>query len=167
MKIYLASDHAGFYLKERVKGYFDSKGFVVEDFGANHFNESDDYPDFIYPCLKQYIRETNGDFSKGFCIIFGGSGTGEAIVANRVRGARAVVFNHSENENNKNISNNISNGLEIVKLGRLHNNCNVLSVGARFVNEEQILEAIKIFQTTQFEGGRHAKRVFKIDFLNN
>jgi ribose 5-phosphate isomerase B len=107
--------------------------------------------DFIYPCIKKYLTDTNGDARLGLAVIFGGSGTGEAIVANRIRGARAVVCN--------------SNNLEIIKLGRAHNNCNVLSFGARFVDERFALEAIKTFMSTPFEGGRHAQRVLKIDVI--
>lgn len=97
MKIYLATDHAGFYLKEIIKADLINRGFVVEDFGALTYEAADDYPDLILPGVKQYILgETNGDFTKGFCIILGGSGTGEAIVANRVKGARAVVCNQKD-----------------------------------------------------------------------
>ncbi len=151
MQIFLASDHAGFYLKEKVKEHFKENGFLVEDFGANNFNESDNFPDFIFPCVKNFIQKTSGDTKRGFAIIFGGSGTGEAIVANKIRGARTVVFN--------------GNSIEIVKLGRAHNNANVLSVGARFVTEKETFEAIKIFIATQFEGGRHTKRVLSMDML--
>ncbi len=154
MKIYLATDHAGYYLKEIIKADLIKRGFVVEDFGASSFKEDDDYPDFIYPCVKQYIKDTGGNFEKGFCIILGGSGTGEAIVVNRVKGVRAVILNGKTQES-----------LELVKLGRQHNNANVLSIGARYADEKQVLEAIKIFQTTQFEAGRHQRRVFKIDYL--
>jgi ribose 5-phosphate isomerase B len=151
MKIYLASDHAGFYLKEIVKAHLQTRGFLVEDFGANVFKDGDDYPEYVFSCIKAYMNRENGDIKKGWAIIFGGSGTGEAIVANRQRGVRAVVCN--------------SNNLDIVRLGRAHNNVNVLSVGARFVDEKTCLEAIKIFMTTPFEGGRHAKRILQIDML--
>lgn len=151
MRIYLASDHAGFFLKEKVKQNFLDRGFLVEDFGAKNFDEVDDYTDFIHPCVSKYIKDTGGDTKRGFCFVFGGSGTGEAIVANRIRFARAVVCN--------------SSNLEIIKLGREHNNCNVLSFGARFIDEKTCLEASKVFMTTGFEGGRHAKRVLKIDML--
>lgn len=151
MIIYLASDHAGFYLKEKVKQDFTDRGFLVEDFGAKNFEEEDNYVEIIAPCVKKYIKDTGGDTKKGFCIIFGGSGTGEAIVANRERFARAVVCN--------------SPNLELVKLGRSHNNCNVLSFGARFVDTKTCLEAVKVFMTTPFEAGRHAGRVLKIDML--
>lgn len=153
MQIYLASDHAGFYLKEKVKEDLKARGFLVEDFGAKNFDEKDDYPDFIYPCVKKFMQVTNGDPRRGIAIVFGGSGTGEAICANKVRGARALICN-----------NNLNN-FEIVKLGRQHNNANVLSCGARFITEKEALEAIKIFMTTPFEGGRHQTRVMKIDML--
>jgi ribose 5-phosphate isomerase B len=149
MIIYLASDHAGYFLKERIKQEYLDKGFLVEDFGAKNFDEVDDFPDFVSPCVKKFIATTNGDTKKGIAIVFGGSGTGEAIVANRIRGARAVVLN--------------STNMEIIKLSRAHNNANVLSVGARFVTESQCLEAIKVFTTTLFDGGRHSKRVLKMD----
>jgi ribose 5-phosphate isomerase B len=151
MQIFLASDHAGFFLKEKVKEDLKNRGFLVEDFGASQFNEADNYPDFILPCVQKYISKTNGDIKRGIAIIFGGSGTGEAILANKVRGAKTVVFN--------------GNSLEIVKLGRAHNNANVLSIGARFVKEEDATEAIKVFMSTPFEGGRHAKRVLALDML--
>lgn len=151
MQIFLASDHAGFYLKEKVKENFKENGFLVEDFGASNFNEQDNFPDFIFPCIKNFMQKTNGDTRRGFAIIFGGSGTGEAIIANKIRGARTVVYN--------------GNSLEIVRLGREHNNANVLSVGARFVTEKECLEAVKTFMSTQFEGGRHVKRVLAMDML--
>ena len=151
MQIFLASDHAGFYLKEIIKKDLLNRGFQIEDFGANSYDELDDFPDFIKPCVAKYLAKTNGDPKKGFAIIFGGSGTGEAIAANRNRGARAVVLNHEN--------------LEIIKLGRAHNNANIISVGARFVDEKICLEAIKIFTTTQFEGGKYAKRIMKTDMI--
>lgn len=154
MKIYLATEHAGYYLKEVIKTDLIGRGFLVEDFGSYSFKQDDDYPDFIYPCIQQYMKETGGNTAKGFCIVLGGSGTGEAIVANRVKGIRAVVLNGKTVES-----------LELVRLGRQHNNANVLSIGARFVDEKQALEAIKLFQSTSFDAGRHQRRVFKIDYL--
>jgi ribose 5-phosphate isomerase B len=151
MQIFLSTDHAGFYLKEKVKRDLEERGFMVEDFGAKSFNDSDDYPDFVFPCVRKLVDKTSGNSKRGLAIVFGGSGTGEAIVANRVRGARAVVYN--------------GNSLEIVKLGRSHNDANVLSIGARFVSEKEALEAAKIFMTTTFLGGHHTKRVLKIDML--
>lgn len=151
MQIYLASDHAGFFLKEKVKEDLKSRGFLIQDFGAENFDKSDDFTSFIYPCVKKYIDTTNGDVKKGLAIVFGGSGTGEAIEANKIRLAKAVVYN--------------GNSVEIVRLGRAHNNANVLSIGARFVSEKECLEAIKVFMSTPFEGGRHTKRVLALDML--
>lgn len=151
MIIYLATDHAGFLLKEKVKENLLDRGFLIEDFGASKFVSDDDYPDYVYPCVKNMVKNTMGDTKKGFAIVFGGSGTGEAIVSNRVRGARAVVLN--------------SSNIEIIKVARQHNNANVLSVGARFIDVKTLLEAVKVFMTTQFEGGRHGKRILKIDML--
>jgi len=150
MIIYLAADHAGYVLKEQVKENLLGRGFLVEDFGAQKLDEADDYPDFVAPCVEHYIKRTNGDIGKGFAIVFGGSGTGEAIVANRVRRARAMVFNGN---------------MEVVRLAREHNDANILSIGARFVDLEKTLEAIRIFFSTSFEAGRHARRVRKIDML--
>jgi ribose 5-phosphate isomerase B len=149
MHIYLASDHAGIFLKEFVKNYLEKKGYIVKDFSNPKYDEGDDYPDFIFPCVEAYKKEINSDFKRGVCMIFGGSGTGEAICANRVRGMRAVVCN--------------SNDLEIIKYGRLHNNANILSFGARFVKEEFALKAIEVFLQTSFEGGKHSRRIFKLD----
>ena len=149
MKIYLATDHAGFELKEKVKTDLQNKGYEIKDFGAFTYDASDDYPDFIAPCIIDLIEKTGGDTEKGMAIIFGGSGTGEGIVANKVSGARCVIYN--------------GNPFEIVKLGRLHNDANVLSVGARFVEEGNMFEVIKIFLETKFEGGRHEKRIEKIE----
>jgi ribose 5-phosphate isomerase B len=151
MQIFLSADHAGFFLKEKVKGDLISRGFLVEDFGAKDFNGEDNFPDYIYPCVKTYMQKTSGDVRRGIAIVFGGSGTGEAILANKMRGVRAVAYN--------------GNSLEIVKLGRMHNNANVLSIGARFVEEKEAIEAVKIFMTTAFEGGRHVKRVLALDML--
>jgi ribose 5-phosphate isomerase B len=149
MKIYLAADHAGYELKEKIKTDLQNKGYDVKDFGANVYDADDDYPDYIAPCVVELLNDTDGNPENGVGIVFGGSGTGEAIVANKVSGARAVVYN--------------GNLIEIVKLGRLHNNANVLSIGARFVKEEDVFEAIKIFLETKFEGGRHERRVEKIE----
>jgi ribose 5-phosphate isomerase B len=149
MIIYLAADHAGFHHKEFTKQYLKDNGYVVKDFGAEKFNELDDYPDYIFPCIKSLAKESLGDEKRGRAIIFGGSGTGEAICANRVERARAVVCN--------------SKDIEIIKLGREHNNANVLSIGARFVPKEFLPIAINIFLNTEFLGGKHAKRVMKID----
>ena len=143
-KIYLASDHAGFELKEKLETFLLSLGVDVEDCGPHEFVATDDYPDFIIPAAKKIASdlENNGG------IILGGSGQGEAIAANKVDGIRSVVF--------------YGNDFEIVELARTHNNANVLSLGARFLSDEEAQKAVKIWLETEFEGGRHQVRVDKI-----
>ncbi|HIM53113.1 MAG TPA: RpiB/LacA/LacB family sugar-phosphate isomerase, partial [Candidatus Marinimicrobia bacterium] len=106
MKIYLATDHAGFELKEFMKTHLKALNYDVEDCGALEMDPLDDYPDFIIPAAQKVASDPN---SKG--IIMGGSGQGEAIAANRIKGARAVVY--------------YDGPLEIVKLSRTHNNANI------------------------------------------
>lgn len=146
--IYLASDHAGFKLKEEIKRYFAELGMEVEDMGALNLDSEDDYPDFIIPAAQNVaLRQAQGK-SDTFGIVFGGSGQGEAIAANKIKGVRAVVY--------------YGGSLDIVKLSRQHNDANVLSLGARFLTVEQAKEAVKLWLETEFEGGRHDRRVNKI-----
>jgi len=127
--IYLATDHAGFELKETLKQYLMDLGYEVEDLGT-YSSEGCDYPDFVIPVL-------------------GGSGQGEAISANKVKGVRAVVYN--------------SHNLEIIRLSKDHNNANVLSLGARFLTAEQAKEAVKLWLETPFSyDERHVRRLNKI-----
>ena len=158
MKIFLGSDHAGFPLKEFLKKHL-SKTYDVEDCGT--FDEKPcDYPDFIFPVAEKIAKHKN---SKG--IILGGSGQGEAIAANRVKGARAAVFYASrapigivDAEERRS-----QDPYEIIRLTRMHNDANILSMGARFITEEEAKKAIEIFLATTFEGGRHLRRVTKIE----
>ena len=141
--IVLATDHAGFELKEHVKRFLIKKGYDIKDFGALEYDGLDDYPDFILPAAK-YISE-----HKLIGIIFGGSGQGEAIAANRINGIRAAVFYNGPDE--------------IVELSRLHNNANILSIGARFVSNQEVEKIIELWLSTDFEEGRHKKRINKLD----
>jgi len=141
--IYLGSDHAGFKLKESIKELLDKLNIKYKDIGPKKFNENDDYPDFIVPVAKK-VAENSG--SKG--IVFGGSGQGEAIAANKIKGVRAALY--------------YGGSLDIVKLSRLHNNSNILSIGARFVSEKEAIQAVKLWLETGFEGGRHQRRIEKI-----
>ena len=141
--IVLATDHAGFELKEHVKKILIKKGYDINDFGALEYDNLDDYPDFILPAAK-YISE-----HKLIGIIFGGSGQGEAMAANRINGIRAAVFYNGPDE--------------IVELSRLHNNANILSIGARFVNNQEVEKVIELWLSTDFEEGRHEKRINKLD----
>ncbi len=145
MKIYIGTDHAGFELKQALVPFLKELGFSVEDKGAYEYDEMDDYPDFIVPVAEAVSREPE---SKG--IILGGSGQGEAITANRFSKVRAAVY--------------YGGSLEIVKLSREHNNANILSIGARFLNEEQAKEAIRLWLETKFSGDEwHTRRIEKID----
>lgn len=145
MKIYIAADHAGFEMKNKIVEYVTSLGYSVEDMGALMYDSQDDYPDFIAPLAEKVALDTD---SRG--IIFGGSGQGEAIVANRVSGIRAVVY--------------YGGTLDIPRLAREHNNANILSVGARFVSLEEIQQVVQIFLETEFtEEERHVRRITKID----
>ena len=141
--IVLATDHAGFELKEHVKRFLIEKGYNIKDFGALEYDGLDDYPDFILPAAK-YISE-----HKLVGIIFGGSGQGEAMAANRIKGIRAAVFYNGPNE--------------IVELSRLHNNANILSIGARFIGNLEVEKVIELWLSTDFEYGRHEKRINKLD----
>ena len=141
--IVLATDHAGFELKEHVKRFLIKKGYDIKDFGALEYDGLDDYPDFILPAAK-YISE-----HKLIGIIFGGSGQGEAMAANRINGIRAAVFYNGPDE--------------IVELSRLHNNANILSIGARFVSNQEVEKVIELWLSTDFEGCRHEKRINKLD----
>ena len=141
MKIDIGSDHAGFEYKEKIKTLLAQLGHEVNDFGT-HSTESVDYPLFIRPVAEAVAR---GEFERG--IVLGGSGNGEAIVANKVRGIRCgLCWN-----------------VESAKLNRQHNDANVLSLGQRMIPLEMALEIVKVWLATPFEGGRHVKRIQEIE----
>jgi len=144
MKIALGTDHAGYELKERIKQHLMERGHEVQDFGT-YSTEACDYPDFIYPAALAVGRsECNR------AIVMGGSGNGETIVANKVRGVRcAVCWNE-----------------ELARLSRAHNDANVISIGARTVSIELALKMVDVWLTTPFDAGRHAQRVRKIAALD-
>jgi ribose 5-phosphate isomerase B len=145
MKIYIGSDHAGYELKEKLKKYLSELSYEVEDKGAFELNNEDDYPDFIKPVAEAVASE-----NESFGIILGGTGEGEEMVANKIEGIRAAEY--------------YGGNLEIIKLARLHNNANILSLGARFVKEDEAKEAVKTFLETKFSGDeRHIRRINKIE----
>ena len=144
MKIYIASDHAGFELKNKIKDFLKSLEYDVEDCGAFVFDPLDDYPDFILPAAKKVAKDEN---SRG--IILGGSGQGEAMAANRIKGIRAAVY--------------YDGPIDIIKLSRLHNNANIISFGARFLSFDRAIEVLKIWLDKDFEKGRHETRINKLD----
>lgn len=153
MKIYLATDHAGFELKEKIKKFLIKEGHQVEDLGAFSYDANDDYPRFMHPVAKavgQCSPSTSSGSKQCFGIVLGGSGQGEAMVANRYKGVRAAVL-YSYNK-------------EIIKLSRQHNNANVLALGARFLSTRKALKAIKLWLETPFSGEeRHQRRIGMID----
>jgi len=142
MNIIISNDHAGVELKNKVKDYLESKGYNLKDLGNND-GESVDYPDIIHPLAKE-ISENNEN--KG--IIMCGTGNGVSMVANKYEGVRAGLCWSKD----------------IAELIRKHNNANVLSLPARFISTEDAIEIVKVFLETDFEeGGRHERRVNKID----
>ena len=146
MNIYIASDHAGFKLKKQIFDFLSTNHDVI-DLGPYEYDALDDYPDFIIPAAKK-VSEEKG--TKG--IIIGGSGQGEAIAANRIKGVRAAMY--------------YGGNIEIVKLSRIHNDSNILSFGARFIDFEDASKCIEIWLNESFEGGRHIDRINKIDELS-
>jgi len=141
MKIAIGSDHAGFEYKEKIREFLKNLGHDVTDFGTRS-NAPVDYPLFIRPVAEAVA---SGKFERG--IVLGGSGNGEAIVANRTRGVRCALCWSPES----------------AKLGRQHNNANVISLGQRMMSPETALELVKIWLDTPFEGGRHQQRIELID----
>ena len=163
-KIYMGADHAGFEMKEELRKFLEMQDYEVIDHGAEEYDEDDDYPDFILPVAQDVALdpETIG-------IILGGSGQGEAIVANRVPGVRAVVFN-GQYQPSVNYDDQPDNDREIpneIILSRQHNDANVLSLGARFLSIEEAKDAVSLWIETEFSGeDRHIRRIEKIDKLN-
>ena len=162
MKIYIGSDHTWYELKEKLKIYLAElgMGYEVMDKGAFSYDKDDDYPDFITPVAKAVAEDKE---SRG--IIIGGSGQGEAMCANRVLGVRAAVFyGEAVAQNAIDIKGEKSTDpYEIVKLARIHNDANILSVGVRFLSEDQIKFAVEFFLKTEFKNEeRHVRRIKKL-----
>lgn len=151
MKIILAADHAGFSHKEAIKSFLqrERKDYEVVDVGAHELREGDDYPTYMAAAALKVAEDMSGDTK---AIIFGGSGQGEAIVANRFPGVRAAVY---------------YGGIkEIIRLSRKHNDANVLSIGARFVSAEDAQNAVAMWLDTPFSGEeRHQRRIEQIDSI--
>lgn len=141
MRVAIGSDHAGFEYKEKIKALLTSLGHEVRDFGTSS-TEPVDYPLFIRPTAQAVA---SGECERG--IVLGGSGNGEAIVANKVHGVRCALCW----------------SLETAKLAREHNDSNVLSLGQRMIPEDLALEIVKTWLVTPFEGGRHIRRIAEIE----
>ncbi len=148
-QIILASDHAGFTLKEAVKKFLQEKEYTVLDVGAHELKEGDDYPIYMSAAALKVAEDMTGNTK---AIIFGGSGQGEAIVANRFPGVRAVVWYGGDQE--------------LLKNTREHNDANVLSIGARFVEADGACDAAETWLETAFSGDeRHQRRIEQIDAI--
>ena len=148
MKIYIATDHAGYELKETLKDFLTDLSHEVVDKGALSFDANDDYPDFVRPCAEAVAADAGS-----FGIVIGGSGQGEAMVANRVTGIRAAVF--------------YDGPMELVRLAREHNDANILSLGARFISPEDAKVALQTFIETPFSNAeRHVRRIAKIEGIS-
>jgi ribose 5-phosphate isomerase B len=141
MNLAIGSDHAGFSYKQAIKAMLLSQGHTVRDFGTNS-EDPVDYPDYIRPVAESVAK---GEFERG--IVLGGSGNGEAIVANRICGIRCgLCWNE-----------------QVAAWNRSHNDANMLSLGQRTLTEAEALAIVRVWLTTPFEGGRHVARIQKID----
>jgi ribose 5-phosphate isomerase B len=166
MKVYFASDHAGFQMKSELMDFVRDLGYEVEDCGAYELDPEDDYPEFVKKAA-QAVSDSNSapDSAKAAsgearAIVLGGSGQGEAIVANKYPNVRAVeYYGPSSAEASAGKGN-----LEIIKLSREHNDANVLSLGARFLSPDEAKEAVKLWLETPFSGEeRHKRRISEIE----
>jgi ribose 5-phosphate isomerase B len=146
MKIYFASDHAGFEMKNSLVPFIKELGFEVEDCGAYELNVEDDYPEFV----KKAAKAVSEDPINSKAIVLGGSGQGEDMVADKFPNVRSVEYYGSN--------------LEVIKLSREQNDANILSLGARFLSLNEAKEAVKLWLETPFSGEeRHARRIKEIE----
>jgi ribose 5-phosphate isomerase B len=150
MHIALSTDHAGYERLKTLRQYLESLGYHCEYFGPIQFDPDDDYPDFIKPASQAV---SSGECERG--IIMGGSGQGEAMVANRLPGVRCAVYYAPALA---------EDGIDIITLSREHNDANMLSIGARFVSDDQVMEVCQRWLETGFSSeDRHIRRIKKID----
>ena len=158
--IYLATDHTGFKLKEKIKQQLVDDGYEVEDCGAFENDPNDDYPDFIAAAAKKVSKNPND-----FGIVMGGSGQGEAITANKFSDVRCATFYTPSVPRSEVDVTGIksTDPYEILKLTRAHNNSNMLSIGGAFIKEQDLLKVVKLWLDAPFPGHeRHVKRIEKI-----
>lgn len=146
MTIYIGTDHAGFELKEKLVDFLGEAGFEIEDLGAHELDPGDDYPDYVFSVAEAVAKDPFSNEG----IILGGSGQGEAMAANRIKGVRAAVYYGGDGE--------------IARLSREHNDANILSLGARFITEEEAKKVVLEWLETSFsEEERHERRIKKIE----
>lgn len=143
--IYIGSDHAGYELKEKLKIFLTELSYRIIDKGAFKIDSEDDYPDFVVPVAESVVQDIGS-----FGIVIGGSGQGEAMSANKIKGIRACEY--------------YGGNPEVVRVSREHNNANILSLGARFATEEEAREVVTLFLNTKFsEEERHIRRINKLN----
>ncbi len=165
IKVYLATDHAGLDIKNKMIDYLKELGYDAQDCGAFTYDKNDDYPDLISEAAKKVSENP-----ESFGIVFGGSGQGEQIVANKFKNVRCALFySPALPAQAIDINGNESHDeYEMLRLTRAHNNSNMLSLGIRFLTEEQIKNAVKTFLESPFPGDeRHKRRVEKIKDLES
>ncbi len=155
MKIFVGTDHAGYVLKEKLVTSLKAQGHEVIDKGAIGYNEGDDYPDFVIPVAREISKDP--DNAKG--IVLGATGEGEAITANKFPHVRAIVYygkSHSV----------VDDEADVLVRSREHNNANILSLGARYLTEGGMMDAVNLWLKTPYsEGERHVRRLAKIDAI--
>lgn len=153
MNIFIGTDHAGFELKQKLSVFLESLGHEVEDKGAFEYDAYDDYPDYVSLVAKEISKHDDSTNFRG--IVLGGSGQGEAMCANKYKNVRALTY-YGENPN-----------ISIIKASRNDNDSNVLSLGARFITEDEAFKATEVWLSTPFSGDeRHVRRIAKINKLN-
>ena len=140
-RIALGSDHAGYKLKEKVKNHLQSKSYVVVDYGTNS-GEPVDYPDYVRPAAESVSKGEND-----LGIVFGGSGNGEAMVANKVKGVRCGICWNEKS----------------ARLTKEHNNANMIALGERMLSEEEAVKIVDVWLNAVFQEGRHLRRINKIE----
>jgi ribose 5-phosphate isomerase B len=141
MNIAIASDHAGYRLKEKLKSYLEKEGHNVDDFGTDN-EASVDYPDYICPAARSVAK---GNQVLG--IVIGGSGNGEAMAANKIKGIRCALCWNEES----------------ARLAKEHNNANMIALGARMLNDMTALKLVATWLNAEFDGGRHIQRIEKLN----
>jgi ribose 5-phosphate isomerase B len=147
MKVYLASDHGGFFYKEEIQKHLEGKGYDVVDCGNEEYDKDDDYTDFVFPLAKKVVKDKGS-----FGVILGRSGNGELIAANKVKGIRAAM----------------GCSPKMAEIARKHNDANVLSLGADHINLQQALSAVDVFLRTEFLGKeRYQRRIKATDKYEN
>lgn len=164
MKVYLGTDHAGFELKEKIKASLKKEGYDVEDCGAFEYDKNDDYPDFIGKAAEKVSEDPQS--SRG--IVFGSSGQGEAMVANKYKGIRCALFYTPViPAHNVDVSGRTSQDpFEMIRLTREHNNANMLSLGAKILREKDAIKAVGLWLKAPFtKEERHQRRIDKIEEL--